>query len=97
MHICCGPMHISFAAACGYRCIWPAEAMHIYLAVLRDPQKHFAVLRNKLSGFQSFMLTFAQFYGRLHAKITRLSTIRIYTQSIKNLDSHPPPKNTQLN
>ena len=76
-------------------CIWPAEAMHISLAVLRDPQKHFAVLRNKLSGFQSFMLTFARFYGRLHAKITRLNTIRIYTQSIKNLYSHPPPKNTK--
>ena len=78
-------------------CIWPAEAMHISLAVLRDPLNGIAVLRNKLSGFQSFMLTFARFYGRLHAKITRLNTIRIYTQSIKNLYSHPPPKNTQLN
>ena len=78
-------------------CIWPAEAMHIYLAVLRDPLRHIAVLRNELLRFQSFMLTFARFYGRLHAKMTRLSTIRIYTQSIKNLYSHPPPKNTQLN
>ena len=78
-------------------CILPAEAMHISLAVLRDLMGCIAVLRNVLSGFQSFMLTFARFYGRLHAKITRLSTIRIYTQSIKNLYSHPPPKNTQLN
>ena len=101
MHICCGPMHIYFAAACGHRCILPADRMymacggdaHIPRNTLWPSERH----RSTLSRFQSFMLTFARFYGRLHAKITRLSTIRIYTQSIKNLDSHPPPKNTQLN
>ena len=29
MHIYCGPMHISFAAACGHRCILPADRMYM--------------------------------------------------------------------
>jgi len=56
-------------------CILPAEAMHISLAVLRDLMGCIAVLRSVLSRFQSFMLTFFGFYGKLHAKITRLSTL----------------------
>ena len=68
---------------CG-RCIRPAEAMHKYFAVLRDLMALCEVLRNKLLRFQSFMLTFLRFYGRLHAKMT----IKLY---INKTLSFPQP------
>ena len=78
--VCCDanglrdPMHI-------YRsswCIRPAAAMHKYLAVLRRLLSHFAVLRNKLLRFQSIMLTFVRFYGRLHAKMTIKLHLKVF-------------------
>ena len=68
------PMHI-------YRspwCIRPAAVMHKYLAVLRRLMGHFAVLRNKLLSFQSIMLTFMRFHGKLHAKMTINSLIKVF-------------------
>ena len=68
------PMHI-------YRspwCIRTAAVMHKYLAVLRHLMGHFAVLRNKLLRFLSIMLTFMRFHGRLHAKMTINSLIKVF-------------------